>query len=250
MCLQSGLSSATSPWCGLKVTLQGERKCHDGDLARRHRHSQGHIPGLSPHAPLAHWPGSHTGPLIAPLPVSPRAAGHPWCPFPWFPMCSSSCVLGEQCGCPCSLCMTTGPVSPDSSHVCLPQLPAAAALPACFQLSADDSRDCSTVMSNPGLPAVGVPMGYVARLLEQPDRQLWCALCPMCPMCSMCSMCASVCHGVPYEPLHLQLPITCPLYPPAIAHPRLHYPLQNSPVTPLLRFIAHPLHTCYTPINL
>lgn len=198
MCLQSGLSSATSPWCGLKVTLQGERKCHDGDLARRHRHSQGHIPGLSPHAPLAHWPGSHTGPLIAPLPVSPRAAGHPWCPFPWFPVCSSSCVLGEQCGCPCSLCMTTGPVSPDSSHVCLPELPAAAALPACFQLSADDSRDCSTVLSNPGLPAVGVPMGYVARLLEQPDRQLWCALCPMCPMCSMCSMCASVCHGVPW----------------------------------------------------
>lgn len=115
MCLQSGLSSATSPWCGLKVTLQGERKCHDGDSARRHRHSQGHIPGLSPHAPLAHWPGSHTGPLIAPLPVSPRAAGAPLVSLALVPH-----VLGKQCGCPCSLCMTTGPVPPDSSHVSPP----------------------------------------------------------------------------------------------------------------------------------
>lgn len=67
------------------------------------------------------------------------------------------------------------------------------------------------------------------------DRQPWCALCARCPMC------ARVCHGVPCKPLHPQLPITCPLYPPAITH-HPHYTLQNSQVS------CYPLlHTHCTP---
>lgn len=75
---------------------------------------------------------------------------------------------------------------------------------------------------------------------NRPGSQLWCATGTMvCPMCQV----SHVCHGVPCEPLHLQLPITCPLYSPAITH-HPHYTPRNTPVTLLLPFIAQPLHTC------
>lgn len=143
-------------------------------------------------------------------------------------------VLGEQRGCPCSLCMP-----PHNSRACLPQLPAAATFPACSQLSADDGRDCGTAYSDakprltscwgaqgPCGPAVGT--GQAA---SHGVPWYWCALCPMYAM--VCYMC----HGVRCEPLHLQRPITYPLYPPAITHHR-HYTLQL-PVTLYCTPIAH-----------
>lgn len=128
----------------------------DGDGAQ-----SGHIPGLSPPAPLAHCP--HTGPLIAHLPLSSVAAG-----TPCVPSLGSLCALalsrlGSSMGvhiayaCPQVLC-------PHADHTCacLPQLPAAAMTcqpaPSSLQMMAGTVVQ-HAVMPNPGLPAVGVQVG-------------------------------------------------------------------------------------------
>lgn len=107
-----------------------------------------------------------------------------------------------------------------------------------------------TVMPNPGLPAVGLSMGQVARLLEQARQAA--------VVCHGYPLCARVCHVSHAPTATPYLPLVCPCY---THHP--HYTAQNSPVTLLLPFIAqprtpqlplpfivHPFHTCYTPINL
>lgn len=68
-------------WCGLKVTLEGERKCHDGDCSQEARAQAGaHSWPVSTRTTRSLACGSHTGPQIAPLPVSPLAAGTPCLP--------------------------------------------------------------------------------------------------------------------------------------------------------------------------
>lgn len=105
--LQSGLSSATTPWCGLKVTPEGERKCRDevGNWEARAQ-SGAHswpVSTCTTHS-LAH--GSHTGPLTAHLPMSPLAAGTACVPSlgslcaPALARLGSSVGVHAACACP------------------------------------------------------------------------------------------------------------------------------------------------------
>lgn len=217
-----------------------------GTAAGRLRHSQGHIPGPSPHAPLAHWPAALHRPTHCPLAREPTGCRNPLCSFPCFPMYSGSRMPGEQRGCPCSLCMTIGPMPPRSSHTCLPQLPAAAALPALSQLSADDSRDCSTAYSDakPRLTSCWGAHGPCGRAVGA--GQTGSRGVPRVPSVPCVPGCAMVCH---VSHCIYSYPLSAPCIP-LLLHtiPITH--LQNSSVSSPLPVTAHPLHTCYTLSNL
>lgn len=176
-------------------------------------------------------------PTQCPLAHEPAGCRHPLRPFPWFPICSGSTCLGSSVGvrAACACPHTTPVRASHSSQLQPPSQPA----PSSLQMMAGTAAQ-HTVMPNPGLPAVGVPKGHVARLLEQARQPAM--VChgtgvpcvPCMPWYATCAMVCDVSHCTYSDPL----PTPCiPLLLHTIAITLSSY---------LLLFIVHPLHMSHT----